>query len=71
MDVDCLALFMMMKMTADQTLDIMWRIGNALRDPSSRPSVVFLWGRRGGEGKGLLMDMVSQLLRDVFANLSG
>ena len=71
-DFDCLVLFMMKNiLTDDQVLDIMWRIGNVVRDPSSRPYVVFQLGRRRGEGKGLLINIFSMLLRGVLANLPG
>ncbi|CAM9625880.1 unnamed protein product, partial [Laminaria digitata] len=72
LNFDCPSTMMIKDLlTTPQAMDLMWRIGNALKDPPSRPSVVILWGKKGGEGKGLLLQMIARLLPGAMASVSG
>lgn len=46
----------------DQKLDFMWRLGKAIIDKVTNPSVMVFFGRDGHEGKTKLADSISRML---------
>lgn len=49
----------------DQKIDFMWRMGKALTDPTTNPSVIVFYGKVGHEGKTELAKSITRLFGDA------